>query len=703
MKTAEEYILYGKDLRSDDPSVMSNSEASVSGMSALDELKAFLGETVSKVSSEAEDKYRINDGQPSEFWHSILEELQSLLWECIDELTASLESDSGVAMTFASDSPGHDELKDLLETSLLQLMNILDDPESADYIAEGASVLDELSEILGVTESNNDSDASTISVTDEIDEPGSSLESEQGISDDNPGTTSVTDKGDTDYTAIEEDDELTNNESEKLVLDEYAAYIDGSLDLLTIAAENLADEAEPEPVPDDEDISSDSLAQMEARLKQSLSAVDDESGNKTELENEAFITDEDTAKLSTDSDKHQEYRQEEQQHEVWDDDYTVLINRTQHYLEKTESATQNALDKAKNKTRMPFVAMSLLAATVTGAAVYWYLSGNPDEQTNHTGPGQSGPAEVTVIEKPASLEKETIAPVQAETKAVVAAVAKQMADETNEFDAFFVNLGTIKNKTKALNDRGINSATEADLSPTPQDEAENTITENRIRQLIYQQIKQAQANIATRFATSEENADLISKRLAAAETSIAKIKRDIEKMQLQKSVQSVQVTESTMNSEHQTGQMQDENNKNPGLLNDHVNEAESSIKKLQHAAEDFEKLVPVRSVASISSEMNAAHALKLSAGDVTDQTYTIWSVHLLSYYGNPPPAGELAFLDRAGVPYEIEKTIVNDGIWYRVLVNNSTDYTAAREYADMLKARLRLKKIWISKKQYTYE
>ena len=97
------------------------------------------------------------------------------------------------------------------------------------------------------------------------------------------------------------------------------------------------------------------------------------------------------------------------------------------------------------------------------------------------------------------------------------------------------------------------------------------------------------------------------------------------------------------------------------------------------------------------------YSLQQATGNLTDQTYTIWSVHLLSYYGKPPPAGELDFLDTAGVPYMIKRTIIKGGVWYRVLVNNSAEYSVAKEYAEMLKKRLGIKKIWLSKKQYTYE
>ena len=127
------------------------------------------------------------------------------------------------------------------------------------------------------------------------------------------------------------------------------------------------------------------------------------------------------------------------------------------------------------------------------------------------------------------------------------------------------------------------------------------------------------------------------------------------------------------------------------------------MSNLQHTIEQAEQFKPVQSVTSIASKMNATHQTKDEVSKLNDQSYNIWSVHLFSYYGKPPPASELEFLDIAGVPYQIEKAIANDGVWYRVLVNNSSEYVAAKQYAEMLKKRLAIKKIWISKKQYTYD
>ncbi len=85
--------------------------------------------------------------------------------------------------------------------------------------------------------------------------------------------------------------------------------------------------------------------------------------------------------------------------------------------------------------------------------------------------------------------------------------------------------------------------------------------------------------------------------------------------------------------------------------------------------------------------------------DVKTKAGTIWSVHLMSYYNQAPPANELEFLNVAEIPYKVEKVIINGGDWYRVLVNKTSEYRIAKQYAELLKKRLGIKKIWISKSQ----
>lgn len=94
--------------------------------------------------------------------------------------------------------------------------------------------------------------------------------------------------------------------------------------------------------------------------------------------------------------------------------------------------------------------------------------------------------------------------------------------------------------------------------------------------------------------------------------------------------------------------------------------------------------------AMMSSSLN-------TASETVEQTYATWSVYLSSYYGNPPPASELEYLDKADIPYVIKKVSLKGDDWYRVVVIETTDYKTAEGYAEALKTRLDITKVGISK------
>ena len=85
--------------------------------------------------------------------------------------------------------------------------------------------------------------------------------------------------------------------------------------------------------------------------------------------------------------------------------------------------------------------------------------------------------------------------------------------------------------------------------------------------------------------------------------------------------------------------------------------------------------------------------------DLEGKSGDVWSVHLMSFYKEPPHQDELEFLRIARVPYKIEQVTVKGGIWHRVLVNKTSEYRVAKDYAGILKKSLGIKKIWISKTQ----
>lgn len=110
---------------------------------------------------------------------------------------------------------------------------------------------------------------------------------------------------------------------------------------------------------------------------------------------------------------------------------------------------------------------------------------------------------------------------------------------------------------------------------------------------------------------------------------------------------------------------------------------------------------PVQPIAPVTSELSAEPVLKETfVDDVKGKAHDIWSINLMSYYNEPPRASELEFLKVAGIPYKVEKVIVNGEDWYRVFVSKSSEFRIAKEYADMLGSRYGIKGIWISKNKH---
>lgn len=675
----------------------SNNDDNASRRSALDELKNFLDEIASYENRASEIINTDDNYDSTEHQRSILDKLKHLLQLCIDEGGYDLLSGSQMV-----ESLNHEQLKILLDISLIQLALISKDTTDNSDVSEGLLEQDELKSMLDETYIIDAENASISSNSDETDTYLDSSDSENGDSDDATACTDSviedlkaqsdnSDKTDNEYlihdtvmdllsesdqpdnsvllpddptavTAdIEKSEDMIIEDREnmvaghvKLELEDHAENIDGAFSSPDIIAENIAEETVTEPVPEKAGIVSDEPEQMVTVLKDSSTETDHESAGVRQL--------------------------------VKDD---------------------------SGKNPMIFVGMFLFSAVLSAAAMYWGSSGNTDEQTDQLQLKQNNSAEQTVTGNSEALKSETALTLQAESETVF----PDPMDEDNDYDVFFISLRTEDNKTEAaINDKSTDaerhgakdvaiepSAMEPEVPPSLQAETDNTITENETDQSIDQQSEPVPGSNAQNDAFLAESIPLIIEHMTAVESSNANTIRDIEKTLTLISKQQVNPATTAGSGDDENNQLQDENIKNLELPGKHLSDAESVVSKLQQSEEEYQKPEPVRSVASIVSEMNAAYQSKLASGEITDQTYAIWSVYLSSYYGNPPPAGELDFLDNTDVPYEIKKTSVNGADWYRVLVNNSTEYKAAKDYAEMLKARLGVKKIWISKKKYSYE
>jgi hypothetical protein len=469
------------------------------------------------------------------------------------------------------------------------------------------------------------------------------------------------------------------------------------------------------------------------------------------------------------------------------------LTHTADFSTRTRSSHRRSSHRrGTGRKRLAAVSLLLFAAALLAAVGYWTL-GNIDPQSALQ-TVQNNPDEASAAVGPGSVAGDTALAGNGEAESL----AVEPLDENDNFDAFFISLKTVENEAEPAAEADApdaveagNGLTAAAAEPAPgespeladrslQAETETNIAiaeieENEINLWLDQQldpIATSDARDEVAFAAEPatniaENVAAIRQRLAAAETALTEIKREMAYHREQLSQQDADSEIPAVNTSAEGNQQQIESIKQLEILDARVNQAESVLSQLQqslvnsqqpvsqpvpqfktqaesqaelHAVSQPEsvaespveseaasradsqpesqseaqaealvelgpmpELTPVRSVASISSEMHAAYQSQLASGESPEQTYAIWSVYLASYYGSPPPARELRFLDKAGVPYEIVKTTVNDADWYRVVVNNATQYQAAKQYAAMLKSRLGLKKLWISKRKYSYE
>ncbi|MDH5388607.1 MAG: hypothetical protein OEY06_09165 [Gammaproteobacteria bacterium] len=106
--------------------------------------------------------------------------------------------------------------------------------------------------------------------------------------------------------------------------------------------------------------------------------------------------------------------------------------------------------------------------------------------------------------------------------------------------------------------------------------------------------------------------------------------------------------------------------------------------------------LPVQLMTPVEPEIVTGEASNMST-DVTADMNNVWSVHLFSYYNEPPIASEVEFLKVLGVPYKIKRAIVHGKLWYRVQVDKRSEFHVAKEYAVMLGKKYGIKGIWISK------
>jgi hypothetical protein len=686
------------------------------GDSVLKELEALLGSSVQSVT----------DSVATESQRSVLDELQSLIQSSIDELKATANGNIGLSLSSTEWAyPTRDELRDLLESKLLQLIVDSDIPLSSDP-ADGASVLDELSSLLGETANEPDALTTYISspeedVLPETEDSETPEQADESILSAEPVAEGFENllSGLTEAEAPEVlQDDLTISDHDEAavktdaasVMDELEAYFDVSSDHENSEFQKIdtgysaEEEKEADSISASPGSTSSALEQLETMLSETAGSGDDETSENIKPVDDDLIFQQESSPLSAANkvDKDKDTRK------LRDTVGPVEAKKdSQIQAPSVEGAGFSA--EQENNKRLPKSGMLFVVVAVIGVITMWNLSDEKEGLNDNLQISQSQFAEESVAVKTGSetlvrTKAEPVSPAEIDNIDDLLASIESTDYEKKSFyedesnDSFEKPVQS--NADEALDDRAIISKAEIDESQMESPEDSNETEDNRAIESISQQVEYLQDKNEKSMGSLEESVDLLSERMIEAESSISRLQHALEKSEQSAPVQTVV---STVNDGVQVNQKHDENEKNIGLLNKRVIDAESTISKMQHTIEQAEQFKPVQSVTSIASEMNATHQTKDEVSKLNDQSYNIWSVHLFSFYGKPPPASELEFLDIAGVPYQIERAIVNDGVWYRVLVNNSAEYRVAKQYAKMLKKRLAIKKIWISKKQYVYD
>lgn len=699
-----------------------NYDGHIDNRSALYELKTILDEIASCKNSASDNTKTGESLDQFEDAESGLDKLKHLLQLCINEFDNQQDADLSSGSSVA-ESPDHEQLKDLLDSSLNQLALITTDANDTGDAAKCLLVLDKLKRMLDEiintdTTSVSLSNASTSDIQSDLAEP------EDGNSESAAACTgSVLDNLEFESNQADNAPVTNDTASDSLAETEASdntALLTDSTTVTTAETEDTGKDKGDRHITDRENVVAEIV---DSALEEHIENMDCT----------AYVPDATVAKHAEDTTSETAPAPVPESGQAGiepggiepDTPYrsVTAYENTSSCMADVPAETSLAGKDEPGRKHLVFGVMFILSAVLLSVAIYWGAPVSNDEQV------ETGNSAMT--------QAVTELPQQTGNQSPLS----DSLDENNTFDAFYISLRTDEDKTSSqITDVPAYSANEgvpgasqeppataspARTQPARETEAhlrlndsDNTITEHETVQPDDQQVDPVAESNTKNDASIAETISAISERMAGIEQSIADIKGDIEKTLALKAAQQENTATAIVSTDVENNQQQDKGTRNLQALSQRVSDSESQLLTLQQSVAEprepepvplidsitkHQKTDPVRPVESIASEMKAMHQSKRALGETTAQTYAIWSIYLSSYYGSPPPTDELTYLDNAGIPYKIRKTTVNDADWYRVLVYNSTEYKAAKVYAEKLETSLGIKKIWISKKKYSYE
>ena len=680
-------------------SEQSSTEEDTSSMSALDELRAFLGEDTQ---AEAGDNEASSvSALESSFVNrrSVLDELQNLLQSCLDKLKADeLNADANSAIgdihIFAdAEYPSRDELQNILETTLSQLM-LFSGSTAATISTDSVSVLDELKNFMHETGAADKAETSdSLFMADGFDEPEESDAGEYDVyytSEDvaakDKGADSIIDElnlllsdSETSDSALESDYSKSDISDESPVLDELAAYMAELSDDTDIDAKASVDDTDVGSIDAESARASNTLEELEVMLNEIGIYDIGKTDGSIKASEEDFSYENETGQPSADNRKDTV----EDNCDLYGKVKTAKVV-TDKAAENTSVEDVNLLDEQDNNNRVPVAGLLLSTVLAVGFYAFWSPldSGGGVDDRSET-------AQSKRVEKSSVVYEKIKASAWSEQSAAQNSTAQMQESEYGFEDEYLHGLMAEENSGAGI-----------------------TVVADTVYK--YEPLEDIEINSSEPISSYEDNSLTVETAGPGVDIKAVQVERIDDVQTTVKDIVKETISLDVKN-------LLQENKENIEQLQRRMTEAESSITKLQEEktgkADDI--IEPVQPVISEQVE-NHGQADKAGFTEPPDLVAPpvirvqgkdgyLWSVQLSSYYGKPPPASELKYLEKAGISYEIKKAMVNEKVWFRVIVDEFSEYEKAKQFSDdiiknvirkkVIKKNVIRKDMWINKGQ----
>lgn len=675
-------------------------EEDASSISALDELRAFLDDTTQIEAGDIEISSVDTPEHSFASRRSVLDELQNLLQSCtddlkVDELSADANSTIGNMSVFTDvEYPSREELQHLLETTLSQLV-LFSDSSSAMTYTDSVSVLDELKNFMHETgAADTDEISDSLFASDGLDEAEENDEDAydiSSISEDvavkEQAADSIIDElnlllsdSETFDTALESDSLTSDISDESPTSDELAAYMAG-----------LSDETEIDiDTTDAESVSaSNTLEELEAMLNEIGISDNDKTSDSIKAGEDDFSYENVSGQSHTDNEE-EKFEDKTALYKASNVEVVTDKSETAKAAENNPVEEVNLLDEQYSNNRVPVAGLLLTTVLAVGLYAFWSLLDSGAAIDERSEAAQHSAVQMQKSEYGSGdeylhgwmLEENSGAGITAEADAVYQYEPLEEI-ETYSYEpisSYQDEPLTVETTEQNIDIKVVQAELTGDAQTTVEDIAKETISleVNNLQQ------------------ENKENIEQLQRRMADAESSIAKLQ------------------------EEKTGKPDDTIEPVPPVLSEQIEKPAQADKAgfteqtdlaAPHVHKVSEPVQPALPEHLVKPEVQQKPELPVKQEIIEPPGQMVpviraqgkggnlWSVQLSSYYGKPPPASELKYLENAGISYEIKKAVVNEKVWYRVIVDEFSEYEKAKQFSDDIRKNAIRKDMWINKSQ----